>query len=66
MSTDPRLASPVILALAARRIHERQTTAPPRTITMQIVYVDGLGIEPDEFGETYTYELPPDAPGGRG
>ena len=66
MAHDPRLASPVILALAARRAKERQVTAPPRTITMKVVYAAGLDpeAEPEIMGETYTYELPPAPRGG--
>ena len=64
MSPDPPLASPLILALAARRATARQVAAPPRTIELQIVYYDARGLEPDELGERYTYELPPQ-PGAR-
>ena len=68
MALDPRLASPVLLALAARRAKERQTTAPPRTITLRVIYAAGLDpdAEPEYEGESYTYELPPDAAGASG
>jgi hypothetical protein len=63
VATDPRLAHPVILALAARRAKQRQQAEPRQTVTMQVVYYDARGIEPDELGESYVYELP--APGDR-
>ena len=63
MALDARLASPVLLALAARRARERQVTQPRRHIVLQVVYVDALGLEPDELGECYTYELPAPRPG---
>ena len=48
-----------LLAMAAMRIRQQQTTAPPRHVTLQIVYYDARGIEADELGERFTYELPP-------
>jgi hypothetical protein len=62
---DPRLADPVILALAARRAKERQGDPPKRVVQVRVVYVDALGVEPDEIGPTYTYTLPAPTPGGR-
>ena len=64
MTIDPRLASPLLLALAARRATERHVRAPRQTVTLQVVYYDARGIEADELGERFTYELPP-APGDR-
>ena len=59
MSVDPRLADGVILALAAMRVRQQQRDAPRKTVTLRVVYHDCLGIEPDEEGPSYTYELPP-------
>jgi hypothetical protein len=52
-----------LLTMAAWRAKQHQVAAPRRTVTVQVVYYDALGIEPDEEGESYTYELPP--PGAR-
>jgi hypothetical protein len=57
MARDPRLADGVLLALAALRAKERQRTAPTRTVTVQVVYYDALGVLPDELGEQYVYEM---------
>ena len=65
MALDPRLASVELLALAAMRARQHQGTAPRQTVTLQIEYYDARGIEPPELGESYTYELPATAPGGR-
>ena len=67
MALDPRLAEPLLLVLAARRAKERQVTAPRRTVTLQVIYAAGLDpiAEPEIWGESYTHELPPPAPGGR-
>jgi hypothetical protein len=59
MALDPRLASVELLTIAAMRAKKNQVAAPRRTVTVQVVYVDALGLEPDEEGESYTYELPP-------
>ena len=59
MTTDPRLACVELLTMAAMVAKKRQTTAPPRHVTLQIVYYDARGIEADELGERFTYELPP-------
>jgi hypothetical protein len=58
MSQDPRLADPVILALAALRAKKNQVTAPRRTVTLQIVYAAGLDpiAEPAYEGPTCAYE----------
>ena len=66
MALDARLASPLLLALAARRAKARQVTAPPRTVELQVIYYDCLGLEPEELGERYTYTLPPGASGAVG
>ena len=56
MALDPRLASLEILMLAARRAKERQTTAPRQRVTLQILYYDMSGQEPDVCYEGPTYE----------
>jgi hypothetical protein len=56
MALDPRLADTTILALAALRAQKNQATAPRRTVTLRVVYVDELGIEPLLEGPTYVYE----------
>jgi hypothetical protein len=58
MSNDPRLADPVILALAALRAKKNQGTAPRRTVTLKIVYAAGLDpiAEPAYEGPSYVYE----------
>jgi hypothetical protein len=56
MALDPRLADPVILALAARRAKERQTTAPRQRVTLQILYYDLSGYHPDALYDGPTYE----------
>jgi hypothetical protein len=63
MGLDARLADGVILALAARRAKERQTTAPKRTVKLRTIYYDMLTGEEEE-GESFVYELPPQ-PGDR-
>ena len=66
MALDPRLASVELLALAAMRAKQNQTSAPRKTITLRVVYAAGLDpeAEPEFEGPSYTYELPP-APGAR-
>jgi hypothetical protein len=64
MARDARLACIEILAMAARRARERQTTAPRQTVTLQVEYYDARGIEPPSKGESYVYTLPAKAPGG--
>ena len=59
MALDARLASLELLTLAAMRAKQRQTTAPPRQVTLQVLYYDARGLEPDEVGERYVYTLPP-------
>jgi hypothetical protein len=63
MALDPRLASVEFLTIAALRAKKNQGDAPRKTVTVQVVYYDALGVLPDELGERYTYELP--EPGGR-
>ena len=55
MALDPRLADPVLLALAAMRARQHQATAPRQTVTLRILYVDASGQEPDALytGPTY-------------
>jgi hypothetical protein len=55
MSSDPRLADPVLLALAAMRARQHQATAPRQRVTLRVVYSDALGQEPDVLytGPTY-------------
>jgi hypothetical protein len=56
---DPRLADPIVLAIAAKRAKERQQAEPPgRTVVCKVVYDDPLNEGPME-GPTYTYTLPP-------
>jgi hypothetical protein len=66
MTNDPRLADPVILALAALRAKKNHRDAPRRTVTCQVIYAAGLDpiLEPEILGECYTYELPRE-PGDR-
>jgi hypothetical protein len=59
MALDPRLANIQLLTIAAIRAKQRQHEASRQTVTVRVVYVDALGLEPDEEGESYTYELPP-------
>lgn len=59
MAPDPRLADMTLLALAAMRAKQRQHAEPRRTVTLQVVYYDASGQEPDELGERYLYALPP-------
>lgn len=61
MALDPRLMSIELLTLAAMRAKQRQHEAPRQCVTLQVVYYDARGIEPDELGESYTVALP--APG---
>jgi hypothetical protein len=65
VALDPRLADVLLLAIAAKRAKQRQQGEPRQTVTMQVVYYDARGIEADELGECYTYELPAQALGGR-
>ena len=58
MALDARLADVLLLAIAAKRAQQRQQAEPRRTVAMQVVYYDARGIEPDELGERYTYDLP--------
>jgi hypothetical protein len=62
MALDPRLTSTEILTLAAMRAKQRQVHPPPRLVTVQVIYYDALGLEPDEEGERYVYEMPEDRP----
>jgi hypothetical protein len=57
MALDPRLAEPLVLALAARRAKERKTADAMRAVTLRVEYCDSLTgeIEP---GPSYTYEVP--------
>jgi hypothetical protein len=64
VALDPRLADLQFLTIAAMRAKQRQVTAPPRLVSVRVVYYDALGIEPDELGERYTYTLPPHDAGG--
>jgi hypothetical protein len=60
VALDPRLADLQFLTIAALRARQRRADPPPgRTVTLQVVYYDARGLEPDELGERYTYELPP-------
>jgi hypothetical protein len=65
MSTDPRLADPVILALAALRAKKSQETEPKRQVSLRVVYYDALGVEPLLEGPTYTYEVSDSGPAWR-
>ena len=56
MALDARLASPHILALAALRARERLSAAPRQTVTLQVVYYDALGHEPDVIYTGPTYQ----------
>jgi hypothetical protein len=61
MALDPRLADPLLLALAARRAKARQATAPNQAVVLQIEY-DAYGDEPPLKGEQYVLYLPNKAP----
>jgi hypothetical protein len=65
MASDPRLASPELLALAAMRLRQRQETEPKRRLTFRVLYYDASGSYPDELGPAYTYELTHTAGGER-
>jgi hypothetical protein len=65
MATDPRLANPVLLALAARRAKQRQQTETGRRVVCRVVYYDASGQEPDELGESYIYDVPDNGPAWR-
>ena len=56
MALDHRLADIQLLAIAARRAKERQTTAPRQRVTLRIVYHDMLGHHPDACFTGPTYE----------
>jgi hypothetical protein len=56
MATDPRLTSTALLTLAAMRVQHRQEAAPRQTVTLQVVYHDALGVEPDLIYPGPTYE----------
>jgi len=58
---DPRLASPLLLVLAARRAKERQATQTGQTVVLQIEY-DAYGDEPPLLGERHVIYLPQQAP----
>jgi hypothetical protein len=58
MALDARLADVTLLALAALRAKQRQEGVPRQTVTVRVIYVDALGIEPELEGASYTYELP--------
>jgi hypothetical protein len=57
MSIDPRLADVQLLTLAALRLRQRQEAEPKPRLVFQVTYYDARGIEPDELGERYVYEL---------
>ena len=61
MALDPRLADPLLLALAARRAKARQATAPNQAVVLQIEY-DAYGDEPPLKGEQYVLYLSEKAP----
>jgi hypothetical protein len=66
VATDPRLADPVILALAARRAKERQQAQPPpgRKMVLRVVYDNPFG-EPPLPDEEYVYDVPETGPAGK-
>jgi hypothetical protein len=60
MALDPRLADPLLLALAAQRVCRRQAQplpCPMRQVTLRVVYVNDLdgSVLP---GEEYVYAVP--------
>jgi hypothetical protein len=61
MALDPRLASPLLLALAAKRAKQRQVAASTQAVVLQIEY-DAYGDEPPLKGEQYVLYLPNKAP----
>ena len=61
MGLEARVTS-LELALAAKRAQECAPSVPQRTVRLQIVYYDSLGVEPDMMGERYEYVLPLVAP----
>jgi hypothetical protein len=61
VALDPRLASPLILVMAAKRAKERQAAASTQAVVLQIEY-DAYGDEPPLKGEQYVLYLPNKAP----
>jgi hypothetical protein len=61
MALDPRLASTLLLALAAKRAKERQATQPGGGVVIRIAY-DAYGDEPPPGGEQSVIYLPNKAP----
>jgi hypothetical protein len=46
-----------LLALAALRLRQRQEAEPRPRVVLQTVFYDARGLDPDEFGAQYVYEL---------
>jgi len=62
MALEARLKRLELLTLAALRAKRSKADAPQRTVTLQVVYYDARGVEPDMTGERYEYVLPLVAP----
>ena len=61
MALDPRLADPLLLALAAMRVKELKQAASLQAVVVQIEY-DAYEDEPPLLGERYVLYLPQKAP----
>ena len=64
VALDPRLADPLILALAAKRAKERLATTPEQVVVLRVIYEGTPWGDPPEEGPSYTYYVPPKASGG--